>query len=785
MSRTSTKSAKGDRDERRGQRRLREQPHRFVGLFLAPFAGLITAWLIHYWTQGVRLDKGPLHWHVNASGAAPTIANTLIILATVGLAYLSWQFADHRKTPLRASLTGSVGSLGILFAINVGTGPHYWWSGIFILTGWFVAITWSIVRLDVTRADPREEGEHEDTLLDKLGLGRWGFKVKHVETDRDGEPIRVEVDATHGPGDVINTLQSAVPAFESATGAPAGMSRATPTDAANRSNMTLILKDPLKGRIPYGPLSHPRGSIGDPITFAIYDDGKPVWVWLANGGRIGSPTGYGFMGMTRTGKTVGENELLTETESRCDVVICYVNKAKGMQDIRPVIPGIEVAVIAEGGADDGVAEYRAALEMVKSIMTYRQAQLALFGISAWSPRCFSNPPTRRLPDGRTVTMEPMPYLLVHVGEADAILEKSGEQGVYVSSKGLSVGVGAGWSLQRASAESMPTGLRFNVGLWWCFGTGDEYSAGFALTDDVIRAGAHPENWGQRKPGNHFVVGPGIEEENFAKRAKTMSLVGDDDDLPTDVLDTMLQDEMLRRNIESAPFMAKLDRGSAEATGAPGEPANRWDLLAKQTDRIRRNLLGGTANMTAADRNPPAPQPYAAPQTAPQTATATFTPTEPAATEDLDDMDEIDREIAETTEVGGIPLYDDDEVRSANLSDPLPLPPADDDTTFEDPKPAPLDRGSAVRALHEALRLLIEDPTLRDPADPTGNTVIIQTKDIVSRYPYRSRPWFAGELAALARGQRTPPPCLALELVDDTDGRSGKYRLKRVPDDDTE
>jgi hypothetical protein len=791
MAATRSHTRSPERTERgdRGARRLRDQPILFLGLFLAPFAGLLTSWLIHAYTFGINWHVGSHAWVVPGNLAALTVTIALISVGALIMGYAAWHIAEHRKTPLRVMLTASSSAIVWLFAISVGVGPHRWWSFAFVMVGWFVAGLWTLTRLNVTRQDPRAPEQKEDTVLEKLGLGGWGFKVKEKVTDpKTGEPIRTVVEAKHAPGDTFDKLAGAVGAFESLAGAPAGLSDANPTDAANRSVFTIQHRDELKYRLPYGPLSNVGGSIQDPITFSIYQDGNPVWCYLA-GHPAGEfpPTGYGFMGMTRTGKTVGENEMMTEVISRRDVVILYLNQAKGLQDIRPIIPGVEAAILAEDASDQGVGEYRAALEMVKTIITYRQGTLARFGKSAWDPSCFSSPPVRRMADGTVQQMEPMPALIVHVGEADSILERAGEIATYVASKGLSTGIIAGWSLQRASAEFMPTGLRFNVGAWWCFGCGDEVSAGFALTDDVIRAGAHPEYWKQEKPGYHYFVGPGTPQARKAKTARTMS--GENPD--------QLQNEMLRRNLENAPQMAKLDRGSAKSTGMPGMPSNRWDLLVKNTNRIRNELLDGqapatpSANMTASDRNlTPQTEEHVfrkEPATVP-----TFTATEPADDETADRMQfevQFDDEVRGVREVEGVELYprNDDGTtdESVDLSRPLPEPPAGDDTSFEEDRPDAPSREVAILALHDVLRKLIEREDLRDPADPNGNTVIIQVSDIYGPYKFKSRPWFSGELKALAGGQRTPPPSLSLERADDLGLKAGKYRLRRIPDGDDE
>lgn len=750
---------------REQQRDLAKQHVPFVGLFLAPIAAMLVAWLIHAYVRGVALDAGPIHWHLPGSLAALIVVSSLISLGAAGIGLSAFHFADHRKPFVRWNLTVSASLLTLLFGVTVGVGPDRWWSFAFVLFAWYVAGVWSLARLRVTRNDKREGEEQEkETVLDKLGLKghrlRLGEQFHDPET---GELERSEIHVQHADGETVDKVQAAVPGVESYVKSPAGMSRAVgdPADAS-RSKLTVIHRDILNRKAPYGPPSNPGGSIADPLIFGRYDTGAPVVCYLVDP-TSRNLTGYGYMGMTRTGKTMGENQMLAEIITRRDAVILYVNQAKGMQDVAPVIAGVEATVIASDASDGGVGEYRAALAMVKRIITYRQAQLARFNVSNWHPGCWSSPPRRRLADNSFEQMEPMPALIVHVAEADSILERAGEEGIYIASKGLSTGVIAGWSLQRASAESMPTGLRFNVGTWWVFGCGDEYSAGFALTDTVINAGAHPEEWKQRKPGYHYFYGLGIDESLFPVAARTNS--GDSPGA--------LYEEMAGRCLEFAPRMAKLDRGSANATGAPGEPGNRWDLLAAATGRLREMFTGGDANMTDEDRN-------SVPQTS-VAGTATFTASDPREGETADTIAaaaEFDEEVRKVVEVEGVRLYPDPEPGDVPDREPQP-PDPDDDVTFASDKPEPASRAEAVRALHQALRELMADPQFRDPADPTGSTAVIQVDDIYQRYPFRTRPWFSGELSRMASGERTPPPALSLERHPDFPISAGKYRLKRA------
>lgn len=771
--------------EVRHARRVRDQPGLFLGLFLAPFAGLLTAWLIHFYITGWTLGA----WHVAGSPVALGITDTLIGAFGVVLAFAAWHFAAHRKPPLRYALTASVVVIAVLFGANVGTGPHRWWGFADVVCGWGVAVLWSLTRLNVTRSDPRVADPQDDGLLERWGIK--GFRPRKREQVRDpqtGEVVRTELEVQHAPGETIEPLQNAVPHLESYAEAPANLSRAVKTDRADRSTLTILHTDPLAARLPYGPPSHPGGSVEDPLNFALYDDGYPVWCTI--GGGVVSPSAYGFMGMTRTGKTLAENLMFTELITRTDVVILYLNRAKGMQDVRPVIPGVEVAVLS-----DHVGDHVSTMQKVRQVMAYRQRVLAEYGIAEWSAaRCFRSPPGRKR-NGEATPMEPMPALVVHLGEADAIYESApaAELSLFITSKGLSLGVIKGDSLQRASAESMPTGLRYNIGTWFCFGTGDAVSAGFALSDPTIEAGAHPENWRQSRPGNFFLENPAVDETLWPKRAKTYSLApGMSEETDSrQALDAAMQEAMLARNLAHAPRMARLDRGSADATGGAGEPANWWDLAAAHTATVRTQLLGGTADVTAnRPQTPTANPPRVAvlqPATLGPDPTATFTANPPATSESADRFavaDEVTASIAATREIDGFDLYpryeDGTSAEDVNLGDPLPPPDPDDDTTFEDERPAPLGPDDAARAFVAALRELIELPDLRDPADPSGDTVVVGVGDISRRYPFRSRPWFSDMLSEMAGGGITPPPALALSRAEDLG--SGRYRLSRVPED---
>lgn len=746
--RTEGRSASAERVHHRTN--IWHQAAVFIGLFLSPFAGLFAAWLIHLWAAGLHIHYGPVDWDIDTPRGMPTVAACVVTLLTVYIAHKAWQFTDHRKDPLRRALTTSVGTIGVMFAIGVGIGPSYLWSGLFFLCAWAVAVIWSIARLDVARNDKAIE-QREDTFLEKTGLKNWIVrKVNHLK-DEHGQPLATEVEFQHAPGDTVEQLQESVPAFESVSASPTGLSHATGTDRADRSTITVMHQDPLAKRIAIPELSAEGGSIRLPLLAGKYQNGEFVKAYLAgHDDGAYSPTSYLMMGMNRTGKTQEENVVLTDVISRRDVVILYLNKAKGAQDARPIIPGIEAAVIDDG---EGTGLYREAIRQIKRIISYRQATLAMYGIHEWNPaQCWDSPPWRTNGNGRRIQMERIPFLLCHFGEADAILQDSPTDATYIVSKGLSTGVCTGWSLQRADATKMPTGLRFNLGTAWCFGCGDSDSAEMALSSWVVKAGAHPERWGQRKPGYFYFEGLGIEEELFVVPARGFG------EGPNG---TPLRDELLKRNLRNAPRMAKLDRGSASATGVPGE-RSWWDATAASTDELRTLLLRGSASAEL--------------RTEPQTETD----------EDEEMRMEVQREVRETTEVEGVELYpqDPDTGERATFADAtvkLPKIPADQELTWEDDKPAPRDRSAALREFARTVNLLLDRRDLRDPTDPTGNTVIVTAGQIADEYKYRSRPFFSEVLNGLVAGRITREECPTEAIVSaapDLGMAAGKYRIQR-------
>lgn len=776
------------RDEGTAQRDVVDQPTPFVGLYLAPAAALLFAWVVHFAIAGWTWNVAGRTVHVSGSDGYMTLAVMVFTGATIGLGVEAWRASKGRDEVWRLLLTASSLVMGLWLTVLVGNGPGRWSTTFYLIFAFVVSTAWVYPRLHVLRRDPREDNKDggDDELIKSLGLSGYRHKGEpDVRYDAEtGEPERIVVKIKHRFGGTRSALQHALENIVSAVDGPEGLSRVTATSSgkASESLMTIILKDPFVGRIPDPGPSHPGGSPTEWALIGKYDDGEDVLVWLCGGvdldGNALDPTGYAFMGMSRAGKTVGENRLLLDQFiTRRGTCLMYLNKAKGGQDAGPIIAGLEVAILT-----DDVSPYRQALDALKRMISYRATELGKYGIAAWSwEKCFNNPPTHTL-DGTYRPMEPMPALGVHFGEADAILQDSGEDATFVASKALSVGIIPGWSMQRWSADNMPTSLRFNIGTSFCFGTGDDYSHHFALSEPTIKAGAHPENWRNRHPGQFYLETVGVPEERFPIPAKAIG----------DVDNESLWANMRILAEEWGPRMDKLDRGTANAT------RGWWDKFARETDRLRRELTPGTASTNTEPPPPDDPTPTP-PQESPMTPPPPGKFVADVVDDDIDatraelDRLEVRAEIAETSHANGqvirggliTPDEDDesgdrlfDEMDQVNLRRSLDeVDPTDpEDVRFGVPDEATSPE-EAQLLFDEALRAALEVDEWRDPEDPTGNSVIVRTGQIMQLNKFRSRTWYTAMLREMSEGHRICPPGIVLEKVP---GQQ-RYRISRIDD----
>jgi hypothetical protein len=453
----------------------------------------------------------------------------------------------------------------------------------------------------------------------------------------------------------------------------------------------------------------------------VHEDQQPLTKFIAGDHPLAlNPSSYGYMGMTRTGKTLNAQVNALEIFTRRNAAMFWFDTVKGAQTIAPIRDGLDIVV-----GDDDPAAFKLGMKALMNAVKWRANELGRHGFRAWNRKA-----AEKLG---------MPLLVAHFEEADALCDLAPDQLVFLASKGLSTGIVSGISLQRADATSMPTGLRFNIGNWTCFGCGDAYSAGFALSDATLAAGAHPENWKQSKPGYCYHEGIGVPEDRWPVTAR--SFFADDD-------------EMREHTEMWAPHMTPLDAGTIAALGD-------WYPAAKQkmadadtpaaTDRQERSVVVSSTNSSGRSG---------------------FVATDPTADEDPDDVkDEIRSQMTETADE--IEPQLDPGAALVDASQPVPPPSPRDEVSWGDSKASAPTPEAATEAFDQALREIAEDPALRDKENP--DDVLFQVADLVARYKFRSRPWFSERLTDAAEGRITVPPGLALCRED----KPGHYRIRRL------
>lgn len=728
---TRTKApSSGTRDGHGRGLEARSMP--FVGLVLLPPVALIAG----------------LAAHASVRDSVIAIGLTALCLGalTTVLALLAYGLGHKRDPVVCWHVVASVALTGLAEAVTVVVGWERWWATAFIIGGEILSGSWALHRIDALRKDAKGDAEPaEDALTKKLGLENTRFGRPKHHTNTKGEVTRIEVPVKNGPGETIDLVQAAVPGIESLANAPRGRSRAVPGEGAGTGTLVIITKDVLRELIPYPGPSAPGGCITAPLVSAVAEDQQLSRKYIAGGcDEAPNPSSYGYMGMTRTGKTLNAQVNALEMISRNNVQIFWLDTIKGAQTVRPLRQGLDIIV-----ASDDPRTFRKGMKALMDLIKWRADRLGEVGRRAWTADCATDPKLK------------MPLLVAHFEEADALCDVAPDEMVFLASKGLSTGVVGGFSLQRADATSMPTGLRFNIGNWSVFGCGDAYSAGFALSDATIDAGAHPENWKQSKPGYHYTEGIGIPEDRWPVTLKSY--------FATDA-------EMEAHTAQWAPRMMPLDDGSQVALGS-------WYAAAKaETLRLRLKWDG--------DGN-------ALPLVHDGAAISTNTVlTRPADTRSTgravaaDDADDEDAELAEARRQvleemedmvadGTIDLgLDDDDPDDQGLGDidisrPLPTVAGDDELNWADKDAAP-DREAALAAFERALNEIANDQRLRDADHP--DVVVFNVGVLVERYKFRSRPWFSDHLSSLAEGELKIPG-LALSRTDKT----GFYRLERLAD----
>jgi hypothetical protein len=501
----------------------------FVGLLVVPAFGLLLRFIIFWAPEMLWLVAG--------------------LSLTTGFIYASAAVAIGYKVSKRVPLViWHVAATGFLFggALYITTvvrwpaetAPWYhrllavvnwpaWWVIVHLFGAIIVGGSWLLYRIDAFRAATGAD-EFSGSGLDKLLKVPLGMKVRDNTITADEFAIEAEI--AH-PGIPVAQVQGVLQPLVEQAGAIRGRSTIVPGDVGGKSQLRLVMKDPLDEWKTFPGLSHPGESFAYPIRTAYYvagKNGQPLPQWysfaqtpnssvlrpsrLAPNFSAPNDASFGRQGATRAGKS-GDNAIeIAEVASRCDAGLFLVNTAKLLQDIGWAL---DFAVAAA----DTKPKASVLFEAVRRIGEYRSNQM---GHPKWQ--------------GRHRTWSPLTYaelgfmaIVVEVDEGDQVLNSA--TATWLATKGLSLGIFLSVMISRAATDGMASTLRSAVTQWKAFGAGQAYDGGFVLSDETIAAGADVGSLSTRFPGSHYLdKAQGVDETMYPQLARSYKTERDFSDL---------------------------------------------------------------------------------------------------------------------------------------------------------------------------------------------------------------------------------------------------------------
>lgn len=504
-------------------------------------------------------------------------------LAAFGIGYKVTRRIPFVVTHVAATV--EVFAVAVLIGVQIGwhrAGPH-WWDRIgdvillpapavvlYLIGALFVALSWMLYRIDAFRA-ATNSGDGDGTLADLLGWPK-GAKIRANTIEADEYAVTATIDHPTVPAAKV---AASLPALVEKAGAIRGRSSMIPGERGGTSQVRLVREDPFKEWRIWPGLSHPGLSFAYPLRTAYYSTGQTQWYSFAQTPREASPVvpqfrsendaHLGRQGATRSGKSGDTAIEQAEVLSRSDAVVCLVNTAKLMQDSGWCIDMAMLAADTKRRAQVLFAGIRSLGEYRSNIMGDPRLQGRH---RYWSP----------------ATYEELGFAAVYlqVDEGDQVLNAA--DATWLATKGLSLGIFASVSISRAMTDGMASTLRSAITQWKCFGAGQSYDAGFALSDETIAAGADPASFGTRFKGAQYLdKAQGVEETLYPQDARSFQTREDFADLRAAV-------DAARATFTPATFTP----GEIKALG------EAWDLCQPRT------LLFGVyeqvdGNMTASDR----------------------------------------------------------------------------------------------------------------------------------------------------------------------------------------
>lgn len=456
---------------------------RLVAAVVSSFVPLLPPWVLGFllWAAG-----GVAHALWEKPAVLPWVA-VAFALVTVGLSSLAWHLSHARGRYGRIHATATMAAAGGWLTCATVAGPtQHFVLSVLLIGGPTVALTWNMRRL--IRTDGVPGG---DRLADLFAphAKTVGLEDARLRTTGVG-PRKVTATAELAPGDTVDDVHRAIPAAESAMGMPPGSMTATADeDRADRATVTISDPRLLKQSMAWPGAYYPGESVCKPLRVGVWQDGEYVeYVILGHHLQIN--------GMTDAGKSIGGAwSLLGEIITRYDAAVFAADITKREQTLGPLRESLHRFEIEKPGLRDMMSRIYAQVGP-------RTDHLAARGLQKWAKGC-----------GLTywvVWLEEVPDIVdaINVDKFVSFLKAARSAGIFIV-----------MSLQRSDWTQIPTILRSQMAKM-CFGLDSSDDEEFGLTDEQVRAGAHPGRWRNNYPGMAYLDANSIDRSRIAMPLRT-------------------------------------------------------------------------------------------------------------------------------------------------------------------------------------------------------------------------------------------------------------------------
>lgn len=717
-------TSRTERHEVREHRTRRASAAPFVGhwaiwFLVVPVAGSAVWWMGEdiRWriTDTVVIPLAP----GRADAAKVAIGMAFLVALALALVSVGIGFKVTKRVPFVVVHVASSWLLAaVLMWLTGSLGWSWIWAVVHAGLSCIGAFSWNLYKVDALRSDKAgKDGDNTKDTFAKL-IGLPGAVVGQPKIDAHHITAEIDPGLAKTQGDVEKALEQVEQAIPAAL---PGRSRIERVPGAKKFRMVFMHTDPLTPWPVWTGPSHPGGSFADGAVAGRYADGQPEVIHfakhrnpLSSDGEDCPASGVVSVGMTRAGKSGHGAVIWTDAVfTRRDAGMVYLDGAKPGQSLAGQIMQ-DLTLYASTTAQGSIAPMKTLLTALHGLVKYRSEVMGAAGHRDWT--------------ARTYEQLGLAALLVVIDEGDLIAGTKAFRDLVT--KCLSVGIYVHLLLPRMDGDSLDTTARTALGPTLCFGTGDDYSHGFALVKQTIaRGGGKVCDWRNTKPGYHlYDAVPGVDEDRWAM----------------DVRSLKAEFEQLIPHIV-AGRRYRANGGQVLTDGEIAVLGRYWEMF--QPPRRQPPIHAQAGVYRPAD---PPPAPIPAPAAEAQEGQTVMT------TETTEPYDMRDWSQADPDEDIPVPAMHPDDAEPGDLeryaaADRPGPPDADSDDPAEDVPWTAVDKPKAPsrQASYEAF-----DATIRAIASESEHTT---NKEVIDRYPYSaSDSWFSERMWAVSRGDVIVP-----------------------------